>query len=246
MSYFEDVYLVRAKKHGNTRQEIRKSRAVNEFERIFLKRTMYYCTIADVNDEELDLAIEGSLQVSKRDETKQIYNLLTKLDDTFNLGDQLKIEQRIGDVYFEKIWLVLFKEEDISKGYNKYKLICLDSVININDRYGVLIKEHPIKILTTNSRFFDDYFELSKVLYREPDSQFVFVTKDNSNLKKELYFELSSLGYEISFINRIAINGAAFCSCVEKLKKLPEPSINKEAIETPSNTNFFLNNLGGN
>ena len=54
---------------------------------------------------------------------QQIYNLLTKLDNTFNLGDQLKIEQRIGEIYFEKIWLVLFKEEDISKGYNKYKLM---------------------------------------------------------------------------------------------------------------------------
>lgn len=59
-----------------------------------------------------------------------------------------------------------------------YKLICLDSVININDRYGVLIKEHPIKFLQQTVDFLMIILRIIKsFLYREPDSQFVFVTR---------------------------------------------------------------------
>jgi len=245
MGYFEDVYSKRANKRGNSRAEVRKNRAAYEFENLFLKRTMYYCTITQLNGEELDEVIDGSLQVSKRDETKQISNLLTRLENLLELGDQVKIKQEIGTTIVEKLWLVLFKEEDISKGYNKYRVICLDDTINISDRYGEIIKVQPIKILTTMGKFFEDYFKFTSIAYREPNTNFVLLTKDNNLLKKELYFELKNFGYEFTFINRTAIQNVAYCSFRQKLLRSDEPDENKNKIETPNQTDFFLNNMGG-
>lgn len=51
-------------------------------------------------------------------------------------GDILKVFQKIKEVEYDKIWLVIFCEENIAKGYQSYKVICLDSEINITNEYG--------------------------------------------------------------------------------------------------------------
>lgn len=64
-------------------------------------------------------------------------------------------------------------------------------------------------------------------------------------MKKELYFELKNFGYEFTFINRTAIKNVAHCSFRQKLLRSDEPNENKNKIETPNQTDFFLNNMGG-
>jgi len=41
MSYFEDVYLKRMNKNGNTMQERIKTSKENEFDKLYLKRSPY-------------------------------------------------------------------------------------------------------------------------------------------------------------------------------------------------------------
>ena len=60
MSYFEDVYLKRMNVDGNTQQERTKTRKEKEFDKLFLKKTMYQSKIYKVNHEETNLC--GSLQ----------------------------------------------------------------------------------------------------------------------------------------------------------------------------------------
>ena len=49
MSYFEDVYLKRMNVDGNTQQERTKTRKEKEFDKLFLKKTMYQSKIYKVN-----------------------------------------------------------------------------------------------------------------------------------------------------------------------------------------------------
>ena len=51
-------------------------------------------------------------------------------------GDILKIKQKIKEEEQDKIWLVLFVEENLTKGYQLFKIICLDSFVNLTDEYG--------------------------------------------------------------------------------------------------------------
>ena len=116
MSYFDEVYLKRMNMNGKTRQERVKTRKEKEFDNLFMKRTEYQVQLTQVNHEErYDIC---SLQPSKWNESSLISNLLMSTSSAaLHTGDILHIWQKIKDVEQRKIWLVLFVEENITKGY---------------------------------------------------------------------------------------------------------------------------------
>ena len=135
MSYFNDVYLKRMNFDGETQQDRVKSRKEKEFDRLYLKKTEYQSLIYKVNEQEVNITC--SLQPNKWNESNLIGNLLISTSAAaFKTGDILHIYQHIKDVEVDKIWLVLFVEENITKGYQLFKVICLDSKINITNEYG--------------------------------------------------------------------------------------------------------------
>ena len=96
MSYFEDVYLKRMNVDGNTQQERTKTRKEKEFDKLFLKKTMYQSKIYKVNHEETNLC--GSLQPNKCNESELISNLLISTKtEKLKTGDILSIYQKIKD-----------------------------------------------------------------------------------------------------------------------------------------------------
>jgi len=66
-----------------------------------------------------------------------------------------------------------------------------------------------------------------------------FVTKNFDFLKKELYFEYEDRGWEIAGIDNLSINGVAYVSITEKLKREPEPITSKDIL-VGEDDNFFL------
>jgi hypothetical protein len=116
MSYFDEVYLKRMNLHGHTRQERIKKSKEREFDKLFIKQTEYQCLIYKVNEQQAEIV--GSLQPNKWNESNLIGNLLISTSSAaFETGDILHIYQRIANVEEEKIWLVLFVEKNITKGY---------------------------------------------------------------------------------------------------------------------------------
>ena len=63
MSYFDEVYLKRMNKDGETRQERVKTRKEKEFNMLFLKKTEYQANIYQINEEESNIIC--SLQPNK-------------------------------------------------------------------------------------------------------------------------------------------------------------------------------------
>lgn len=242
MNYFEDVYLKRINKDGITQQERVKTRKEKEFDRLFLEKTEYQAQIYQLNDKESDIIC--SLQPNKWNENQLISNLLiSTVAAPLKTGDILRIFQKIKEVEYDKIWLVLFCEENITKGYQSYKIICLDKVINITNEYGDTIYSMPVKIINSSNSLIKDYFSFTQTLfgYREPQLEKGFITKDFHFLKKDIYFEYKSKGFEITGINNLDIENVAYVSISERLISEVEPKTSQDIL-VDSDTNFFLNN----
>ena len=85
-----------------------------------------------------------------------------------------------------KKWLILFVEDNLSNGYYTYKVICLDSEINITNEYGDTQFVVPVKFVNSTSQLVTDYFKFGTNDYREPNKSGIFITRDFDFLKKVL------------------------------------------------------------
>lgn len=241
MSYYEDVYVKRLNKEGYTQQERIKTKKEKEFDMLILKKSQYQANIYQVNENKKSIIC--SLQPNKWNESELISNLfLSRSVEKFKTGDILRIFQKIGDIEYDKIWLVLFKEENITQGYETYKVVCLDNIINITNEYGDTIYCIPVKFVSATSSIVEDYFAFgTRQTYREPNKDVRLITSDFDFLKKDVYFEYKGRGWEITGKDNISINGVAYVSISERLLSEVEPKSSGQ-IEVGNDTNFFLNN----
>jgi hypothetical protein len=139
----------------------------------------------------------------------------------------------------DRIWLVLFVEANLTKGYQLFKCICLDEEINITDEYGTTKEVIPVKFISATSSFIQDNFTLSFGGYRENDTSRGFVTADCKILKKGVHFIYKDKRWEISGKDNISIDNVAYTFIREKLMKAEEPISSKE-IPVGEDDNFFL------
>lgn len=239
MSYFDEVYVKRMNKDGRNRQERVKTRKEKEFDKLFLKKSEYQCDIVEIDYEDSD--IKGSLQPNKWNESELIGNLLISTSAVpLKTGNILRIIQTIKEVTFDKLWLVIFQEENITKGYQVFKCICLDEFINFTNEYGDTIEKVPVKIIDATSQVVKDLFSLIGEGYREPSYKRGFITADSDLFKKGTYFRFKDRGFEIYGKDNLSIKGVAYVYIDEKLYD-EEERRDSEDLLVGEDTNFFLN-----
>lgn len=239
MSYFDEVYLKRMNREGNNQQERVKTRKEKEFDRLFLKKTEYQVRLYGVNGEQRNDIC--SLQPNKWNESNLIGNLLMSTHAApLKTGDILNIKQKIKEVEYDKIWLVLFVEENITKGYQLFKCICLDEEINITNEYGDTLEVVPVKFINASASFIQDTFSMEGVGYREPHWNRGFITADRDFLKKGTYFNYKDRGWEIYGKDNISIDNVSYVSISQKLLREEEPVSSRDIIVS-EDENFFLN-----
>lgn len=244
MSYFTDVYLKRINKDGHTQQERVKTRKEKEFNNLFLKKTEYQAKIYQINNIESNIIC--SLQPNKWNESQLISNILISTNEKpLKTGMILKIFQKIKKIEYDKIWLIIFCQENISKGYYVYKAICLDSIVNITNEYGDTFHSIPVKFVNATASFVQDYFSFTKANsgygYREPEREIKMITYNFDFLKKGVYFEYEKKGFKISGKDDISIKDVAYISLSESLTQEIELR-SSEKILVSEEENFFLNN----
>ena len=155
-------------------------------------------------------------------------------------GDILRITQKIKQIVLNKLWLVIFQEENITKGYQVFKCICLDETINLTNEYGDTIAPIPAKIVNASSQLVKDLFSLIGEGYREPQYRRCFITADQELLKKGTYFRFKDRGFEIYGKDNLSIKRVAFVYIDEKLYE-EEERRDSEDLLVGEDTNFFLN-----
>lgn len=242
-NYFNDVYLKRLNHGGTTRQDRIKTRKEVEFDRLFMKRTEYLVTLYQVNDERVD--VQASLQPNKWNESNLIGNLLMSTSAApLKTGDILYIKQKIKDKEWDKIWIIIYKEDNLTKGHQSYKVICLDSEINLIDEYGTTRYSAPAKYTNNAQSFMQDtnIRNAHELGYEEPFTTNIILTQDNPELMKGSYFNFMGRGWQIVGKNNIAIPNVAYLYVSERLVRDNEP-LSSEDILVGENDNFFLNGV---
>ena len=238
MSYFDDCYLKRMNAGGRNRQERIKTRKENEFDRLFLKQSEYRVCLEEVNKEKCGEIC--SLQPAKWNENSILSNLLMSTRAApLKTGDILKIHWEIKEEEWEKLWLVLFVEDNLSKGYQCFKVICLDEEINITDEYGTTQHSIPVKLINASAVFVQDTFSQEGIGYKEPKANRGFITADFDFLKKGIYIEKGDRGWEFCGKDNLSIQNVCYVFMTEKLKREEEP-ISSKQIEVGEDENFFL------
>lgn len=244
MGYFEEVYLKRMNLDGENQQDRVKTRKEKEFDNLFLKKTEYLAHVHSINDEEID-EIACSLQPNRWNESHLIANMLvsTSVRD-FHTGEILQIKQKIKNEEQDKLWLILFVEDNMTKGYKLYKMTCLDSWINLTDEYGTTLNAFPVKIVNGTSNFVQDTFVHShgQYGYREPQALRSFITADFDFLKKGAYFEYKKRGWEVQGFDNLSIENVSYVTISERLVREEEPLASQNHI-VDEDHNFFLNGV---
>lgn len=244
MSYLDEVYLKRMNIDGKTQQERIKRREEKEFDNIILKRTKYKSFIVQIDD--MAAQVLCSLQPNKNNEKKILSNLMiSNSEDSLSTGNILKIKQIIHEKEQINTWLILHKEEDLTKGYQVYNVICLDSILNITDEHGNTVYSVPVKFINASQNWILDLFQFSKTSYgyREPQSNRSFITKDFDFLCKDQYFNYKEKGWKIMGVDNISIDNVGYYTISEVNVQPYEPTASDDILIS-SNKNFFLNNLG--
>jgi hypothetical protein len=239
MDYFKDVYLKRLNLYGDDMRSRIVGEKIHEFDELFMKQTIYQVLVHQINDE--CSHIVASLQPNKWNESQELSNLLiSRKEKQLKTGDMLKIYQKIGDKEVDKIYLILFHEDNITLGYYCYKLVLLDDVIMLTNEYGDTLHTIPVKI-TNNSTFTKESFNLNNGGYRGPNRSLTCVTRDFDFFKKGTYFLHKDKGWEIAEKDNISIENVVYLSLGESLKEEYEPR-SSEDILVGDDMNFFLNN----
>lgn len=241
MGYFEEVYLKRMNVDGQTQQERVKTRKEKEFDRLFLRKTEYQAIIWKRNEEEEKILC--SLQPNRWNESNLVSNLLISTSaPVLQTGDILYIKQKIKNKEQNKIWLVLFVEDNLTKGYQLFKIICLDNTVNLTDEYGTSEDVIPIKFVSATATLVQDSFVHSHAQYgyREPQSVRSFITKKFDFIEKGRYFEYKNKGWEIVGFDDLSIDNVVYVTISERLLHEEEPVSSKEILVGESD-NFFLN-----
>ena len=241
MSYMDEVYFKRINRGGANRQDRIKTRKEVEFDRLFMKTTEYLVTLLEVNGK--DVEVKASLQPSKWNENNLIGNLLMSTSAApLKTGDILYIKQKIKKQEWEKYWIIIYKEDNLTKGHQSYKVICLDNEINIIDEYGTSIYAAPAKYINASQSFMQDTIirNAKELGYREPFTTRIIITQDNPLIKKGSYFNFMNRGWEIVGVDNISVPNVAYLYISEKLLREEEP-LSSEDILVGENDNFFLN-----
>ena len=241
-SYFNDVYLKRMNKDGETMQERIKTKKENKFDKVYLKRTESQGTLYQINDEEVKILC--SVEPSKWTQDKIVSNInISSREKELKTGDILKVYQKVKDIEYDKTWLICYVSNDISHGYQSYEAIELDSVINLADEYGQTYAILPVKFVSETSVFVKDKFmSYGSVTYREGLMHRKFITADSEILKKATYFNYANRGWEIAEKDDISIKNVAYVSIEEFLRREPEPETSKDIL-VGEDQNFLLNHL---
>lgn len=230
-NYYQDVYLKRLNRYGLDYQSRLRGQLERDFNNYLLK-TIYR---VDFNFEQE--YHPGSLERYKQDYTETSCYLLTKRDLIIPNGTILELESQNGD---KSPWMVWWLEKIESSGYNRYVVLKMTHQLNWK------IKEENFSAWgyfsgpgnTTINDTIES--ETGAPLYLENNNLHMFITTQNDNLLKGVYFEVKqgniTQGYVVREFDINSTPGVVYLS-VDPVPLREENKI--ELTDKDSNEDIF-------
>ena len=185
MSYYDEVYSKRLNRYGISFQERLENQRKKAFEDYLLKSTYR----VDFDYEGCECP--GILEPNKQDKTMTNSFLLTRRDLEIPNGTILFITGNR--------WMVWWKEEIESSGYNRYSVLKMThEVIGYFD--GGEDKFYAYFQGTGSSKIQDSVKTGSVSLYAEDNNKILLITPSREDFQKDLYLEITTGNIKQSFV----------------------------------------------
>ena len=230
MDYFTDVYLKRINKHGNTMQDRIHGKMECDFEnklRKSVNRVELYETLTSKHS-----FGEGILQTKKISEKETWNYLLTRIEEKYENGSVFYTYKPFTEE--KQAWLILFKEQYETIGYNRYIVLLLENELTWIGDDGLIYSEFTHYVGSMDSGIRNQFKIESNVVAATPSKTLEMICAYTPNIKRDLRINISDETWRVVGYDKISIPGIMYVTLeedyVQKTELAGEEELKKWSI----------------
>ena len=204
MNYYDDVYLRRVNRYGSFYQERAVGKRIEAFNN-FLQKSIYKVSFVDSYADE---HIDGILRPYKNDESQTLNYLLVALKYDWPAGTVFDIR--------EKRWMILYKEDLVNTGYNKYIVMKMTHSITWKDRNGDSHWSPAYYNGPMSEKIYDMLRTYLKgVVYKESNKYAYLIMPKTDYILRQDYIIIDNEPYEVTGMDKSSTPGIMYVTINE-------------------------------
>ena len=221
MSYFDDVYLKRINRYGNTLQDRIQGKREHDFI-VMMNKSPNKVEVREVNPWKNDTNYyDGVLQTKEYDEDEIQNYLLVPCDQKVPMGHLLYFTDVRRDVEREKPFMAYAEDPYTTAGYNRYTVVELEETLNwIVDGVPYSSPVHATgggsgaRDKNINLKFRIQFTEAGVYL---PNKRYSLIMPYNEAIKKNHRVTLGGETWRITGFDKISVSGVMYLTLEEAL-----------------------------
>jgi hypothetical protein len=234
MSYFEDVYLPRINRFGDTLQDRIQGKREHDFI-VMMNKSPNKVEVREVNPWAGDTSLySGVLQTKEYDEDEIQNYLLVPCDRKVPMGYLLYFTDVRRDVEREKPFMAFAEDPYTTAGYNRYTVVELEETLNwIVDGIPYSSPVHATgggsgaRDKNINLKFRVQFSEAGVYL---PNKRYSLIMPYNEHIKKNYRVTLGGETWRVTGFDKISVSGVMYLTLEETLQDINDdmPVVNTE------------------
>lgn len=226
MDYFDDVYLKRTNRFGDNIQSRVHGQMEHDFENK-LKKSVNRVDLFDYFDKD-KLIGEGILETNKVEEKQTLSYLCTRIVDDYKNGFMFYTKKPFSEE--KQAWLVLFKEQYETIGYNRYKVVLLENELSWIGKDGLIHSAYVHYIGTMESAIKENFKISFDVAVETPSKSLSMICAYNEELKRDSRINIQDETWRVCGYDKISIPGVMYVTLEEDFVQKAEYA-NEEELE---------------
>lgn len=208
MDYFNDVYLKKINRFGDNIQDRVHGQMRNDFENK-LKKSVNTVKLYNLKNKEIGI---GILETKKVDEKQLNSYLCTRVEDKYNSGFVFKT---IDSDKNAKTWLVVLQEKYQTIGYNRYKVVLLDNLLEWIGTDGLIHSSYVHYIGSLDGALKENFSIDFDTAVGNPTKNLKLICSYNDDLKRDLRINISDETWRVVGYDKISIPGVMYVTLEE-------------------------------
>lgn len=230
MDYFNDVYLKRINRFGDNIQSRVHGQMEHDFENK-LRKSVNRVNLYDCICKDKQIG-EGILGTNKIEEKQTLSYLCTRITENYENGFVFCTKKPFSEE--KQAWLVLFKEQYETIGYNRYKVVLLENLLSWIGDDG-LIHNSYVHYIGSMETAIKEQFKINfDVAVGTPGKTLSMICSYNENLKRDLRINIQDETWRVCGYDKISIPGVMYVTLeedfVQKAEYANEEELNKWSI----------------
>lgn len=203
-NYYDDIYLRRLNRYGNSRAERIQNQRVESFLN-YMNSSIYRVSFTDTYKGE---NVIGVLTPYKKDETQTLNTLKVGLEYDYPAGTLFHIRNNY--------WMVLYKHDLVGTGYNEFTMMKMTHVVHWKDRNGDCHESPAYYYGPMTEKIYDMLRTYLKgVVYEESNKYTHLIMPRNQYILRQDYMVIDGEGMEVTGFDKISTPGVMYITLNE-------------------------------